>query len=338
MRVIVYSTRPYDRESLSSANGGKHELRFTEVRLDEHTAGLARDYPAVCCFVDDSLNSAVLAQLRDGGTELVALRSTGFNNVDLLAAEKHGMTVMRVSRYSPYAVAEFAVCMMLALNRKIHRAYERVREGNFLLDGLLGFDLNGKVVGIVGTGNIGSALARILHGFGCRLLGHDLRENPDCLSLGMRYLDLKTLLGQSDIVSLHAPLTPETRHMINAESLSLMKPGAMLINTSRGALVDSRALISALKKRRLGAAGLDVYEEESHLYFQDLSDEIITDDVIARLTTFPNVIITGHQAFFTREALAVIADTTIRNITDFESGIRSENVLRPKEVVRPSAG
>jgi D-lactate dehydrogenase len=336
LKVLVYSTRPYDEESLSSANHSKHQLHFTEARLDKRTAALAKDYPAVCCFVDDALNAGVLTQLNKGGTNLVALRSTGFNNVDLEAAEGKGMTVMRVSRYSPYAVAEFAVCMMLALNRKIHRAYERVREGNFLLHGLLGFDLHGKVVGIVGTGKIGAVLARILHGFDCKLLGHDIRENPDCLSVGMKYVSLEELLSQSDIVSLHAPLTQQTCHMINAKTLALMKQGAMLINTSRGALVDSRALIRALKKRHPSAAGLDVYEEESHIHFKDLSDEIITDDVISRLTTFPNVIITGHQAFFTREALAIIAETTIKNISDFDAGRRNENVLRSEEVIWPS--
>jgi D-lactate dehydrogenase len=337
MKTIVYSTRPYDRQWLDRVNQKKHELHYTETRLDKHTASLAGDYPAVCCFVDDVLDAAVLKQLHQGGTGLVALRSTGFNNVDLMAAEKLGLTVMRVRNYSPYAVAEFAVCMMLALNRKIHRAYERIREGNFLLDGLLGFDLNGKVVGIIGTGKIGSVLARILNGFGCELLGYDVMENPECIASGMKYVSLNDLLSESDIISLHAPLTPQTCHMINADTLSLIKPGAMLINTSRGALVDSRALIKALKKGRLGAAGLDVYEEESHIYFQDLSDEIITDDVITRLTTFPNVLITGHQAFFTREALMVIAETTIQNIDDFEAGRSNENVLKAKEKVRQAA-
>jgi D-lactate dehydrogenase len=337
MKVLVYSTRSYDEESLNSASHGKHQLHFTEARLDKRTVTLARDYPAVCCFVDDTLDAAVLRELSHGKTKLIVLRSTGFNNIDVAAAEKHGMTVMRVTRYSPYAVAEFAVCMMLTLNRKIHRAYERVREGNFLLHGLLGFDLHGKVVGIVGTGKIGAVLAQILHGFDCKLLGHDIKQNPDCLSLGMQYVTLEDLLSQSDIVSLHAPLTGQTRRMINAKSLALMKPGAMLINTSRGALVDSRALITALKKRRLGAAGLDVYEEESHIYFKDLSDEIITDDVISRLTTFPNVIITGHQAFFTNEALAIIAETTIKNISDFEDGRSNENVVKSEEVVWPSS-
>jgi D-lactate dehydrogenase len=334
MKVLVYSTRPYDHQWLEKANKDKHTLHYTEARLERRTASLARDYPAVCCFVDDTLDATVLKQLHQDGTRLISLRSTGFNNVDLLAAEKLGLTVMRVSNYSPAAVAEFAVGMMLVLNRKIHRAYERVREGNFLLDGLVGFELHDKVVGLVGTGNIGVVLAKILHGFGCQLLGYDIKENPDCLAAGMRYVTLNELLKQSDIVSLHAPLNPQTYHMINAQTLSLMKPGAMLINTSRGALVDSRALIAALKKRRLGAAGLDVYEEESHIYFRDLSDEVITDDVIMRLTTFPNVIVTGHQAFFTQEALEIIAGTTIKNINDFEAGRSNENILKPREVVK----
>jgi D-lactate dehydrogenase len=337
MKVLVYSVRSYDKESLTSANKEKHELHFTEARLDEHTAMMAKGYPAVCCFADDRIDAKVLRELKKNGVSLVALRATGFNNVDLQTAAKLGMTVMRVSRYSPYAVAEYAVGLMLTLNRKIHRAYERVREGNFLLDGLLGFDIHGKIVGIVGTGKIGSVLSRILHGFGCNLLGYDVRENPECLAAGMRYVTLEELLKQSDIVSLHAPLTPETSHMINSRTLSLMKPGAMLINTSRGALVDSRALISALKKRRLSAAGLDVYEEESNIYFRDLSDEVITDDVIMRLTTFPNVIVTGHQAFFTREALDTIAETTISNITDFEAGRSNDNILEAKKLVRKAA-
>ena len=336
MKALVYSTRKYDQEALDTANRNKHELHFTEARLDERTASLARDYPAICCFVDDTIDSPTLKRLNDGGTSLVTLRSTGFNNVDLGAAEKFGMTVMRVSRYSPYAVAEFAVCLILALNRKIHRAYERVREGNFLLDGFLGFDLHGKTVGIVGTGKIGFVLAEILHGFGCNLLGYDVTENPDCLSLGMRYVTLVELLKESDIVSLHAPLTPQTCHIINAKTLKVMKRGAMLINTSRGALIESRALVNALKSRHLGAAGLDVYEEESHIYFQDLSDEVISDDIIMRLISFPNVIVTGHQAFFTVEALTIIAETTIKNMSDFDAGLINDNVLRPKDVVKPA--
>jgi D-lactate dehydrogenase len=336
VQVLVYSARPYDRDSLREANQGKHEIRFTEAALDSSTAVLAQGVPAVCCFVDDVLDAAVLKRLAGGGTRLVVLRATGFNNVELRVAEELGITVMRVTRYSPYAVAEFAVGLILALNRKIHRAYNRVRENNFLLDGLLGFDLYGKTVGIVGTGKIGSVLARILQGFGCRFLGHDVVENPECLALGMPYVPLEELLGEADIVSLHAPLTPETRHLINSETLAVMKPGAMLINTSRGALVDARALIRALKKGRVGAVGLDVYEEESHLYFQNLSDQIIADDVFTRLLSFPNVLVTGHQAFFTREALATIAETTIENISDFEAGRSNDNVLKSGQVLRPA--
>jgi len=334
MKVLVYSARPYDKEFLNAANQKKHELRFTEAHLEESTASLARQYPAVCCFVDDVLTKKVITQLWEGGTRLVALRATGFNNVYLKAAEEMGMTIMRVSRYSPFAVAEFAVGMMLALSRKIHRAYNRVREGNFLLDGLVGFELHGKTVGIIGTGKIGSVLARILQGFGCLLLAYDVTENPECIKLGVKYVTLKELLSKADIVSLHASLTPETRHMINAGNFSQMKPGAMLINTSRGALVDSRALIRALKKGHLGAVGLDVYEEESHIFFQDLSNEIIPDDVIMRLLTFPNALVTGHQAFFTQEALSIIARTTIQNISDFAAGHENENVLKPKNVLK----
>jgi D-lactate dehydrogenase len=336
MKVLVYSARPYDQDFLKAANQAEHELHFTEAHLDEQTTVLARQYPAVCCFVDDILSKKVLKQLSDGGTRLVALRATGFNNVDLKAAEELGMTIMRVSQYSPHAVAEFAVGMMLALSRKVHRAYNRVREGNFLLHGLMGFELHGKTVGIVGTGKIGSVLARILQGFGSILLAYDVTENPECIELGVRYVPLKELLNSADIVSLHAPLTPETRHLIDSENLSYMKPGAMLINTSRGALVDTRALIRALKKGHLGAVGLDVYEEESHIFYEDLSDEIIPDDVIERLLTFPNALVTGHQAFFTEEAMAIIAKTTIQNISDFAACRENENILRPKNMLKVS--
>jgi D-lactate dehydrogenase len=336
MKVLVYSARPYDRKFLEAANHKKHKLNFVEARLDASTTALARQYPSVCCFVDDILNKKVIKQLSDGGTRLVVLRATGFNNVDLKAAEELGMTIMRVSRYSPYAVAEFAVGMMLALDRKIHRAYTRVREGNFLLHGLIGFEMHGKTVGIIGTGKIGSVLAPILQGFGCLLLAYDATENPECTKLGVRYVPLKELLSKADIVSLHLPLTPETHHLINDENLSHMKPGAMLINTSRGALVDTRALIGALEKGHLGSVGLDVYEEESHIFFEDLSDEIIPDDMIMRLLTFPNALVTGHQAFFTEEAMTIIAKTTIQNISDFAAGHENENILRPKNVLRAS--
>jgi D-lactate dehydrogenase len=332
MKVLVYSSRPYDKEFLDNANHGLHDLNFTEARLDERTATMAKGFTAVCCFVSDSIKQEVLRELHDGGTKLVLLRSTGFNNVDLEVADRLGMTVMRVSNYSPYSVAEFAVGMILAMNRHIHRAYQRVREGNFRLDGLLGFDLNGKTVGVVGTGRIGSIFAKIMHGFGCKLLGFDRYERDECLRLGMRYVSLEELLGGSDIVSLHAPLTPETHHLINKDTMTLMKEGAILVNTSRGALVDTRALIPHLKQCRICAVCLDVYEEEEHIYYRDLSDQIIADDVITRLLTFPNVLITGHQAFFTREAMQTIAQATIQNIEDFAAGRTNENVLKTDKV------
>lgn len=333
MKVLVYSTRSYDKEFLQNANQRKHELHFTEVRLDRRTVVLAHGYPAICCFAEDDLSERVLRELALGGTRLITLRAAGFNNVDLRAADELGMTVMRVASYSPYAVAEFAVGMLLTLNRNIHRAHHRVREGNFLLDGLLGFDIHGKTVGVIGTGRIGTVFAQIMHGFGCFLLGYDQTKNPECLNLGMTYVPLEELLRQSDIISLHIPLTPETRYMINSRTLALLKEGAILINTSRGALVDTRALIPYLKKCRICAVGLDVYEEEAHLYYQDLSDQIIPDDVIARLLTLPNVLITGHQGFFTREALTEIAETTIRNLSDFAAGRTNENILRPELVM-----
>lgn len=327
MRVLVFSARAYDREFLGAATQGAHELHFTDAGLKAETASLAVGFPAVCGFVNDRFDASVLQALAAGGTRLVLLRSTGFNHVDLAAAVALGITVMRVSRYSPHAVAEFAVTLMLALNRKIHRAYNRVRDDNFLLDGLLGFDLHGKTLGIVGTGRIGATLAKIGAGFGCRLLGADLVENPACIAAGLAYAPLAKLLAESDIVSLHLPLTPETRHLIDAEKITQMKKGAMLINTSRGAVIDTKALIAALKRGHLGAVGLDVYEEEEHLFFQDLSEKPLTDDVFARLLTFPNVIVTGHQGFFTREALRDIANATAINLDDFAAGRANENVL-----------
>ena len=329
MRCLVTSSRPYDQEFLNAANQGHHEFSFVETPLREDTAAVAHGYPAVCPFVDDTLNSAVLEALAQGGTRVLALRSTGFNHVDLTVAERLGITVMRVEEYSPYSVAEFALALMLTLNRHLHKAYNRVREDNFLLDGLMGFDMHGKTVGIVGTGKIGTILATILHGMGCRLLGHDQISSPDCQALGMHYVDhLDTLLAESQIVSLHLPLIPATRHLINHERISKMQPGAMLINTSRGALVDTLAIIAALKSHHLGAVGLDVYEEEAGLYFHNLSDDIICDDTFARLLTFPNVVITGHQAFFTREAMTTIATTTIANLDDFAAGRENGNIVR----------
>lgn len=321
MDVTVFSTKSYDRRFLDEANGAKgspHRLRYFESRLTEESALLARGTPAVCVFVNDVLDRTVLTRLAEGGTKMLALRSAGFNHVDLAAAQDLGIATGRVPAYSPDAVAEHTVGLILALNRKIHRAYARVREGNFALDGLLGFDLKGRTAGIVGAGKIGTAVARILAGFGCRILVHDPFPGPEIGATGAEIVELDTLLASSDIVTLHCPLTAETQHLIDAQALSLMKRGVMLINTGRGALVDTRSLIDGLKSGVIGYLGLDVYEEEGELFFEDLSDEILQDDLFARLLTFPNVLITGHQAFFTAEAMAAIAATTVENLSCFE--------------------
>ena len=321
MKVAVFSTKPYDREYLDRANAGHgHALTFFEAHLGRETAILAAGHDAVCAFVNDVLDGEVLRQLAAGGTRLVALRSAGFNHVDLTAARSLDITVARVPAYSPYAVAEHAVGLILTLNRKFHRAYSRVREGNFSLHGLRGFDLHGRTVGTIGTGKIGAVFARIMLGFGCRVLAFDPEPSQECRALGVEYVTLEELLRTSDIVSLHSPLNESTHHLINAERLALVKRGVMLINTSRGALVDTRAVIEALKSGQLGYLGIDVYEEEEQLFFEDLSTQIIRDDVFMRLLTFPNVIVTAHQAFFTEEALLNIAGTTVANITAFERG------------------
>ena len=321
MRTAVFSAKPYDVTFLSAANRDLgHELHFLEARLVKETSALAAGCPAVCAFVNDQLDAEVLTRLAAGGTRLVALRSAGYNHVDLAAAARLGLTVTRVPAYSPHAVAEHTVALMLALNRKVHRAWARVRDGNFSLDGLLGFDLVRRTVGVVGTGKIGVAVARIMAGFGCRVLAFDPVPNPDCVALGASYVTFPDLLAGSDIVTLHCPLTAETRHLLDAGALERMKPGAMLINTGRGALVDTRAVIEALKSGRLGHLGLDVYEEEAALFFEDRSWRVLQDDVFARLLTFPNVVITGHQGFFTAEALTAIAETTLQAVTEFEQG------------------
>jgi D-lactate dehydrogenase len=322
MQVAVFDTHRFDREALEAANARYgHTLRFFEPRLTTETAALAAGFEVVCSFVNDRVNADTVALLQQAGVRLIALRSAGFNHVDLAAAADAGLTVVRVPEYSPYAVAEHAVALMLALNRKTHRAYNRVREANFSLDGLVGFDLHGKTAGIVGTGRIGAALLRILHGFGCRLLAVDVRPDPALATeLGVRYVDLPHLWSAADIISLHVPLTPDTRHLIDARALAAMKSGVMLINTGRGALIDTQALVAALKSGHIGAAGLDVYEEEEAIFFRDLSDQVLQDDVLARLLTFPNTLITSHQGFLTREALANIADTTLASIEAFARG------------------
>ena len=328
MRALVYSTRAFDKRALEEANQGKHDLEFTDASLRERTAGLAQGFDAVVIFSQDDASKPVLEKLHEGGVRLVALRAAGFNQVDLEAAEDLGIAVARVPAYSPASVAEHAVGLMLCLNRKIHRAYNRVRERNFSLDGLMGFDMEGKTAGVVGTGRIGLAACRILLGFGCRVLAFDIKQNEEAKSLDIEYADLDKLLRESDIVTLHCPLTPKTRHLIDADALAKMKDTAMLINTSRGAVVDTKAVVGALKARKLGALGIDVYEEEGDLFFKDLSDEILDDEVFARLLTFPNVLVTGHQGFFTREALTNIAETTIGNLTDFKAGgLKEDNAV-----------
>jgi D-lactate dehydrogenase len=318
VRVAVFSTKRYDRTFLARANTAGHGLDFIEARLTPETALLARGADAVCPFVNDDLGAGVIAQLRAGGVRLITLRSAGFNHVDLAAAEEAGVAVARVPAYSPHAVAEHTLALILSLNRKTHRAYNRVREGNFSLDGLMGFDLHGKTAGIVGTGRIGTVLARILLGFGCTVLAADPSPSDACRGLGVAFTGLPELFGRSDIIALQCPLTPRTHHLIDDDAIAMMKPGVMLINTSRGAVIDTPAVIRGLKGGRIGALGLDVYEEEGDLFFEDLSSHIIPDDVFARLLTFPNVLVTGHQGFFTEEALSAIAQTTLANVTAFE--------------------
>lgn len=314
--VAVFDTHPYDRDSLTAAPGADGiEWRFLDFRLTRETAALAAGARAVCVFVNDQLDRPCLEALAARGVGLVALRCTGFNNVDLAAARELRLTVTRVPVYSPHAVAEHAVALLLTLNRKIHRAYSRVRELNFSLHGLVGFDLHARTAGIIGTGKIGRIVAGILRGFGMRILAYDPHPDPAwAAGMGVEYVDASSLAGLSDVVSLHIPLTPETHHLIRAETLDLMKPGAILINVSRGALIDTTALIEALKSGRLGGVALDVYEEEEGIFFEDLSGQVLQDDELARLLTFPNVLITAHQAFLTREALADIARTTVANL------------------------
>jgi len=328
MRIAVFSNKPYDHDTLTAANVAHgHSLQFFEAALSLETCSLAEEAEAVCVFVNDKVDARLLRCMAGRGVKTIALRCAGFNNVDLPVAKELNMRVVRVPAYSPFAVAEHAVALMLTLNRKTHRAYNRVREGNFALNGLLGFDMHGKTAGIIGTGRIGAVLAKILTGLGCVVLAEDVYQNPACLALGVRYVDRATLLKDSDIISLHCPLTPETRHLINKESIALLKHGVMVINTGRGALVDTRAIIAGLKSGHIGALGLDVYEQEEGLFFEDHSNEIIQDDLLQRLLTFPNVLITSHQGYFTREALTAIAETTLNNLSQIERGEACPNQL-----------
>ena len=329
MKIAFFNTKRYDERSFVEINRDHgHELTFFEPRLTPETASLASGFPAVCVFINDDLGEETLGAIATTGTKLIALRCAGFNNVNLDVAKELGLTVVRVPAYSPYAVAEHAVGLIMALNRKLYRAYNRVRDDNFALDGLLGFDLHGKTVGIVGTGKIGQCFAQIMNGFGCKLLAYDVRPNPVCVNIGVDYVELPMLLTRSDIISLHCPLLPSTHHLINADSLEHVRPGAMLINTSRGGLIDTTAVIRAIKSGRVGYIGIDVYEREGGLFFEDLSDTVIQDDTFQLLQSFPNVVITAHQAFFTKEALHNIAETTLSNINAIEAGKNCANEVK----------
>jgi D-lactate dehydrogenase len=327
MRILFFSSKPYDSDSFNVVETpANYQLHFQQARLTIDSAALAVGHDVVCAFINDELSAPVLERLADGGTRLIALRSAGYNHVDLKAAQRLGLCVVRVPAYSPHAVAEHAVALILALNRRIHRAFNRTREGDFSLHGLTGFDLDGKHIGIIGGGQIGMVFARIMAGFGCRLQVFDPNPVAGLEALAGNQVSLEQLLTDSDIISLHCPLTESSHHLINAQSLQLMKPGVMLINTGRGALIDTPALIGALKSGQLGYLGLDVYEEEAELFFEDCSDLPLQDDVLARLLSFPNVIITAHQAFLTQEALAAIARTTLDNIAAWAAGTPSNQV------------
>lgn len=320
MRTAMFSAQNYERALLNELNTDHgHDLVYLDALLDSDTASLAAGFPAVSVFVNDTVDRRVLNHLARGETRIIATRCTGFNHIDLEAADELGIKIVRVSNYSPNSVAEFAVGLLLALNRKIHRAYNRTRESNFSLDGLMGFDLVGRTVAVIGTGKIGTIFGRIMVGFGCNVIGFDVHRSPEFERIGGRYVDAEGV-ETADVISMHCPLTPETYHIVGQRTLARVKKGALLINTSRGGLVDTEAAIDALKSGRLGGMALDVYEQEASLFYKDLSSSIVSDDVMQRLISFPNVIVTGHQAFFTREALQTILGTTLESLSEFEAG------------------
>lgn len=317
MKIAVFSTKPYDEDHLSKFATQDLALTFFEPKLDANTAIMSQGFDVVCCFVNDDLNAETINIIADNGVKLIAMRCAGFNNVDLDTAEKRNITVCRVPAYSPHAVAEHALALLLCLNRNIHRAFNRIRDNNYSLHGLLGFDLNKKKIGVVGTGKIGQNFAKIMQGMGCDIIAYDPYPNDVITNMGIPYVDLETIWAESDVISLHCPLTESTKHMINETSLSQMKKGVALINTSRGALINTVEIINALKTGQVGHLGLDVYEEEANLFFENQSNELLQDDVFARLQTFPNVLVTGHQGFFTHEALNAISKVTLDNIRFF---------------------
>lgn len=328
MKIAFFNTKSYDREIFESTNHAfGHDIHFIEPHLNLVTAQLVQDEKCVCAFINDTLDRPVLELLKHRGVELIALRSAGFNHVDLDAAKELGLVVVRVPAYSPYATAEYAVGLLMVMNRRLHRAFNRVREGDFSINGLMGFDIHGKTVGVIGTGKIGQAFASIMVGFGSRVIAYDVYPSPECKAMGVEYVSLDELYAQSDIISLHCPLMESTHHIIDAQAIAKMKTGVTILNTSRGRLLDTRAVIAGLKDRKIGLIGLDVYEEEESMFFEDLSDDMIEDDVFARLLTFPNVMVTSHQAFFTREAVASIAESTLQNIRQYENKETLENAI-----------
>ena len=331
-RIAVFSAKKWVIDSFNETNQQyKFDITFYEALLDSKTAVLAKGFDAVCVFVNDTIDAEVLIQLKDLGVKLVSLRCAGYNNVDINKANQLDIGIARVPAYSPYAVAEHTVGMILTLSRKYHKAYQRVREANFALDGLIGFDLHQKTVGVIGTGKIGQVFTKIMAGFGCSILAYDKYPNDELKDLGVKYVDLETLYSKSDMISLHCPLTPDTFHLINDKTIARMQKGVMIINTSRGALIDSQSVIKGLKNGHIGYLGIDVYEEEHDLFFEDLSDKIIQDDIFVRLQTFPNVIITAHQAFFTKEAVDNIAETTFNNIATYLANGSGENQVLPQK-------
>ncbi|MFD8305608.1 2-hydroxyacid dehydrogenase [Streptomyces sp. NPDC059690] len=330
MEILAFGVQADEKPLIERAFEGQHEVRCLDVFLNEDTAPIAAGYEIVCTSVNCGLGHRVLQTLTVGGTQMIAQRSTGFNNIDLKVAERLGMTVARVSYYSPYAVAEFAWTLAMAVNRRIVRASTRTRDFDFRLDGLMGRDMHGRTAGVLGTGKIGEAFARIAHGFGMRLLGWDVAENPACVALGMEYVPKEQLLAESDLITLHVPLMPQTQHLIDADALKGMKDDAILVNSSRGGLIDTVALVAELREGRFTGVGLDVYEAEAGLFFVDRSLEAIEDDTLARLVTFPNVLVTSHQAYYTRDAVGQIIEATVQNVLDYRAGRRSENVLVPR--------
>ncbi|MEU9244254.1 2-hydroxyacid dehydrogenase [Streptomyces sp. NPDC048385] len=333
MEIVAYGVlvdeQPLLHAAFDTAIDDRHELRCLGLFLNRDTAPTAAGHEVVLSSVNDTLDAEVLRALAEGGTRMIAQRATGYNNIDLTAAKELGLTVARVSYYSPYSVAEFAWTLALAVNRRIVRSAHRTREFDFRLDGLMGRDLRGRTAGVVGTGKIGAAFAAIARGFGMRLLGWDIAENPDCLALGMEYVEREQLLAEADLVSLHVPLLPATHHLLDARTLGLMKDDAILINSSRGGLIDTGALLETLRAGRLSGVGLDVYEEEAGVFFLDKSLEVMTDERLARLMTFSNVLVTSHQAYFTRDAVSQIAETTVANVADYLAGRTGDNTLVP---------